>query len=88
MLNAAGVSADHCPQPYHGPAARAAAYWLMEREPPDDPYEPAETNAATRALWRQLRDLPEQEAAARVAAVRVAALACEDLDGLLTRSPA
>jgi hypothetical protein len=88
MLNAAGVSADHCPRSHNGPVSRAAAYWLLEREPPDDPYEPAEVNADTRALWQGLRKLPEREAAARVAAARAAALACEDLDGLLTGSPA
>jgi hypothetical protein len=86
MLDAAGASVHPCPEPMDRPVSRAAAYWLMEREPPDDPDEPADVNAQTRALWHGLRELPEREAAARVAAVRAAALACKDLDGLLTRS--
>jgi hypothetical protein len=88
MLNAAGASAYACPDGLSRPVSRAAAYWLMEREPPDDPEEPAEVNAQTRTLWQGLRELPEREAAARVAAVRTAALACKDLDGLLTRNAA
>jgi hypothetical protein len=86
MLDAAGASADHCPERMSRPVSRAAASWLMEREPPDVPSELAEVNAQTRTLWQGLRELPEREAAARVAAVRAAALACQDLDGLLTRS--
>jgi hypothetical protein len=42
---------------------------------------------ATVALWQGLERLPEPEAAARVAAVHLASLRCESLDGLLTSAP-
>jgi hypothetical protein len=53
--------------------ALAAAYWLIGSEPvTDDP----EMTAAAAARWTALRALPAGEAAARVAAVRKAALEC------------
>jgi len=88
MLNAAGVNAYACGNELSRPVSRAAAYWLMEREPTAGAHDPAEETAQTRALWQSLRKLPEREAAARVASVRTAALACESLDGLLSRSAA
>ncbi|CCH89251.1 conserved membrane protein of unknown function [Modestobacter italicus] len=86
MLDAAGVDMSSCTDSYDIRAARAAAYWLMGRQPVAEPGEPAELNAEAVTLWRGLQVLPEAEARARVAAVREAALACEDIQGLLSRS--
>lgn len=87
MLYAAGANTHGCVGASSTPVARAAGYWLMGREPVAEyADEEAEVNAEAVTLWRGLRSLPESEAAARVAAVRRAALACEDLDGLLSRS--
>jgi hypothetical protein len=84
MLDAAGVSADACPAGHDRAVSRAAAYWLLDREPTDDRDGTAEANNEARALWQELRRLPAGEAAARVAAVRAAALSCQDLAGLLS----
>lgn len=72
---------------------RAAAYWLLGREPLSDVgvvpgmiFEEPELNAEAVALWRGLRELPGDEALARVAAVRDALLACQDPAGMLSRS--
>jgi hypothetical protein len=64
----------------------AAAHWLIGREPaPGDAYDP--TDVATAAeLWRTLRELPEPEATARVAALRQAAVNCSAGDGVISRS--
>lgn len=87
MLYAAGANTHGCVGASSTPVARAAGYWLLGREPVAEyAGEEAEVNAEAVTLWRGLRSLPESEAAARVAAVRRAALACEDLDGLLSRS--
>lgn len=87
MLYAAGANTHGCRGGINRSVARAAGYWLMGREPlAESADEPAEDNAQAVTLWRGLQRLPEKEAAARVAAVRRAALACEDLDGLLTKS--
>jgi hypothetical protein len=87
MLYAAGANTHGCGGSASTSVARAAGYWLMGREPVAEyADEPAEDNAQAVTLWQGLQRLPEKEAAARVAAVRKAAMACEDLDGLLTRS--
>ncbi|TCB88654.1 hypothetical protein E0H26_28460 [Micromonospora zingiberis] len=72
---------------------RAAAYWLLGREPRSDVglipgliQEEPEINAEALILWQGLRELSDDEALARVAAVRDAALACEDPSELLSRS--
>ncbi|WP_328341964.1 hypothetical protein [Micromonospora sp. NBC_00421] len=70
---------------------RAAAYWLLDREPQSDvevvpgmvEEEPG-INPAAVTLWRGLRDLPESEALARVTAVRDALAACTDPAGMLS----
>ncbi|KXK63922.1 hypothetical protein AWW66_00245 [Micromonospora rosaria] len=68
---------------------RAAASWLLGREPQPDlgVEEDAETNAGAVTLWQGLRALSDDEALARVTAVRDAVLACADTTGLLSRSP-
>ncbi|WBB77684.1 hypothetical protein O7606_15540 [Micromonospora sp. WMMD882] len=72
---------------------RAAAYWLLGREPRSDVgvvpgmiFEDPEINAGAVTLWQGLRALPEEEALARVTAVRDAARACADPTGLLSGS--
>ncbi|GGM17266.1 hypothetical protein [Micromonospora yangpuensis] len=72
---------------------RAAAYWLLGRAPQSDVdvvpgtiSEDPEANAAAVTLWQELRELPEEEALARVTAVRDALTACLDPAGLLSRS--
>jgi len=87
MLKAAGANTNGCGEIPSTSVSRAAEYWLIGREPVTEyAHEPAEDNAEAVKLWQGLQRLPEKEAAARVAAVRRAALACEDVDGLLTRS--
>ncbi|GIJ32445.1 hypothetical protein ACN26Z_05120 [Verrucosispora sp. WMMD703] len=70
---------------------RAAAYWLLEREPRSDVgvvpgmiEEDPEINPAAVALWQGLRALPEDEALARVTAVRDALRTCADVTGILS----
>lgn len=72
---------------------RAAAAWLLGREPQSDVglvpgmvEEDPEINAEAVTLWQGLRDLPGDEALARVTAVRNALLACQDPTGMLSRS--
>jgi len=86
MVAALGANTDGCSGPSPSvPVMRAAGSWLMGREPvTDDSDESAEVNAEAVKLWQGLQNLPEKEAAARVGAVRQAAMACADLDGLLT----
>ncbi|MEU4221169.1 hypothetical protein, partial [Actinoplanes sp. NPDC026623] len=87
MLYAAGANTHGCPEPPSTEVARAAGAWLSGHEPvPEYADEPAELNPAAVTLWQGLRRLSPNEAAARVAAVRQAALACESVDGLLDRS--
>ncbi|MEV2236814.1 hypothetical protein [Micromonospora sp. NPDC049891] len=72
---------------------RAAAHWLLGREPQSDVgvipgmiEEDPEINAAAVALWQGLRELPEDEALARVTAVRDALRSCVDVTGILSGS--
>ncbi|MDG4805582.1 hypothetical protein O7634_02265 [Micromonospora sp. WMMD1120] len=78
--------------PRNGAVERAAAYYLLGREPVSDVgvipgmiSEEPEMNAEAVALWRGLRDLPAAAATSRVAAVRAAILQCRDSTGLLDR---
>jgi len=86
MVTTLGANTDGCRGTSSSvPVMRAAGYWLLGREPAtDDPEEPPEVNAEAVKLWQGLRSLPEKEVAARVSTVRRAAMACEDLGGLLT----
>jgi hypothetical protein len=85
MLYAAGANMNGCRGSASTEVSRAAGYWLLGREPvADDAGEPAEINAEAVRLWQGLQRLPAKEAAARVAAVRRAAVACESVEGLLT----
>jgi hypothetical protein len=97
MLDAGGASVTACPEKYDAPAARAAGAYLVGRQPARDPQDPEfvqepgsspppDATAAAVVLWQGLRQLPEAEALARVAAVRRAALECTDMSGLLDRS--
>ncbi|WP_434740550.1 hypothetical protein [Micromonospora sp. SH-82] len=77
----------------HAATERAAAYWLLGREPRSDVgvvpgmiAEDPELNAEAVTLWQRLRGLPEGEALARVTAVRDALLVCEDPVGILSGS--
>ncbi|RIV41518.1 hypothetical protein [Micromonospora radicis] len=72
---------------------RAAAYWLLGREPRSDVglvpgmvTEDPEINAEALALWQGLRELPDDAALARVTAVRDALRVCADPAGLLSGS--
>jgi len=69
-----------------GPAEKlAAAYWLLGREPVAGwANDPADLGTAVQ-LWQDLRQLPESEARARVAALRQAALTCSAGASLGTR---
>ncbi|KOX10616.1 membrane protein [Micromonospora sp. NRRL B-16802] len=76
----------------NGAVERAAAYYLLGRQPvsaveeiPEVFEEDPETTAEAVALWQGLRKLPEPEALSRVTAVRDAILACRDSTGLLSR---
>ena len=84
-----------CDADYAGMEERlAAAFWLIGREPvvtgrtDQDAIVPApkpepEDVASALTLWQSLRELPEDEARARVAALRQAALTCS-VDGQLS----
>jgi hypothetical protein len=71
-----------------GPAERlAAAGWLIGREPAaGDAFDPAEIATDAAELWRNLRELPDSEAMARVTALRRAAVNCSAGDGVISRS--
>lgn len=92
VVNRLGVeSAARCPG--DPTVMRAAAYWLLGREPesdfgvvPEVTFEDESINAEAVRLWQGLAKLPRDEALARVAAVRQAALNCQDPAGLLSRA--
>jgi hypothetical protein len=78
MVRNLGVVPFVCPDEAPGTdevVVEAASAWLLGTEP---------ELPAARPLWQRLEKLDEREAAARVAAVRRAILACEPGDGLLT----
>ncbi|GAA1644190.1 hypothetical protein [Actinoplanes couchii] len=63
--------------------ALAAAFWLRDREPVlNGPHDPTMVGEAT-AIWQGLTSLPADEATARVAALRKAAVDCTATDGTL-----
>ncbi|WP_306213180.1 hypothetical protein [Actinoplanes sp. RD1] len=90
MMRSAFHTDREC-QEYGNPAVeRAAIFYLLGEEPLPDTeifadvvYESPETNAEALQLWQRLRQRPEQDALARVAAVRRASMACQATDGLL-----
>ncbi|MCM4082766.1 hypothetical protein [Paractinoplanes hotanensis] len=78
MVRDLGVVPFVCPGEAPGTdraVVEAASAWLLGTEP---------EQPEARSLWQRLTKLDEREAAARVAAVRRAILACEPGDGLLT----
>jgi hypothetical protein len=85
MLYAAGANMYGCPDgsSVGWADAHAAGYWLLGRETDVDA---ADSDPETVALWHSLQKLPAKEAAARVAALRRAALACQPVAGILRRS--
>jgi hypothetical protein len=94
LLQAAGADAAACPEGYDVPVARAVGAYLAGRPPARDPQESPlvrepggppvpDYDAEATVLWEGLRQLPEAEALARVAAVRKAALECTGMTGLL-----
>ncbi|MEV4723618.1 hypothetical protein [Micromonospora humida] len=93
VVRSLGVPYDYDCQNRNETVERAAAYWLIGREPRSDvglvpgmiEEDPAITTGA-KTLWQGLRALPEAEAVARVTAVRDAVRACRDSEGLLSRS--
>ncbi len=93
IVRGLGVSYDGQCQNRDEVVERAAAYWLLGREPQSDVgvipgfiFEDPEINAEAVTLWQGLRELPEDEALARVTAVRDALLACADISGILPGS--
>ncbi|MGY1744904.1 hypothetical protein [Blastococcus sp. SYSU D00695] len=75
-----------CPDGVDVVTTSAAAWWLAGQEPVRDPLvrEDGGDHERVLALWTALRELPRDEALARVRAVREQALACRDVTGLLT----
>ncbi|MEV4350723.1 hypothetical protein AB0J83_40220 [Actinoplanes sp. NPDC049596] len=80
-----------CDNRYAG-VERAAAYYLLGREPVSDvgvmpgvTGESPGTNRSAVTLWRQLRTLPRAVALARITAVRQAIIDCRDSSELLSR---
>jgi hypothetical protein len=94
MLDAGGASAAGCPNGFDVAVARAVGSWISGQRPVRDPRDgelvaepgepaPLSFDAEAALLWEKLRQLPEKEALARVVAVRDAAVACGETDGLL-----
>ncbi|WP_305789427.1 hypothetical protein [Symbioplanes lichenis] len=90
MMQSAFSTGERCEQPGNPAVERAAIFYLLGEKPlPDSEiyagvvYGDDETNPEAVKLWEGLRQRPEQDALARVAAVRRASLACEPTDGLL-----
>jgi hypothetical protein len=77
VVAGAFASPPACDKGARLPDALAAAYWLLGREPvaPTEDYDP-EGVTETVERWNALRQLPAEEAKARVAALRAAATAC------------
>jgi hypothetical protein len=97
MLDAGGASAAGCPNGFDVAVARAVGSWISGQRPVRDPRDgelvaepgepaPLSFDAEAALLWEKLRQLPEKEALARVVAVRDAAVACGETDGLLDGS--
>ncbi|MGW0502861.1 hypothetical protein [Micromonospora sp. NPDC003241] len=93
VVRGLGVPTDVECRQHHEAVERAAAYWLLGREPQSDVglipgmiQEDPELNSEALALWQGLREVSAEEALARVTAVRDAKRACEDTSELLSRS--
>ncbi|MEV4713757.1 hypothetical protein [Micromonospora sp. NPDC049374] len=91
VVRGLGVGYDGQCQNRDDVVERAAAYWLLAREPQSDVgvipgmiEESPEINVEAVALWRGLRELPEDEALDRVTAVRDALRLCTDVTGILS----
>ncbi|MEV6925671.1 hypothetical protein AB0M46_14385 [Dactylosporangium sp. NPDC051485] len=79
------ANVGRCPGGLDSSILRAATYWLVGTEPPDEPgVDDDRWNDHVRQLWQGLRKLPEARALARVTAVREGALRCADLEGMLS----
>ncbi|MEV8512175.1 hypothetical protein [Dactylosporangium sp. NPDC051484] len=79
------ANVGRCPGGLDSSVLRAATYWLVGTEPPDEPrVDDDRRNDHVRQLWQGLLKLPEARALARVAAVREGALRCADLEGMLS----
>ena len=88
MLSNVGVLPFVCPEGASGPGAAvvdAATSWLLGTEPAQLEFGSVADTARARDLWLKLGKLDEEEAAARVDAVRRAVLTCSPGDDLLTR---
>ncbi|GIJ19403.1 hypothetical protein [Micromonospora lutea] len=93
VVRGLGVPYDERCQHRNEVVERAAAYWLLNREPQSDVavvpevfYEEPVINAEAVTLWQGLRELSDDEALARVTAVRDALLTCADVTGILSES--
>lgn len=88
LLLGAGTGSRYiCTGGLFGVAAKSAVrYWLLGVEPSP---RAESSEPGVHALWQVLHQVPEQEAARRVAALREAALTCSDgLAGVLRGRPA
>lgn len=88
VVAAAFAAPPSCNQPVALVVRRAAAFYLIGREPALDPADSAfdaEGLAAAKQLWQGLRALPSAQAMSRLEALRHAALTCAPTDGLLSR---
>ncbi|GHJ17370.1 hypothetical protein [Micromonospora sp. AKA38] len=93
VVRGLGVAYDGRCEQRNEVVERAAAYWLLGREPRSDVglvpgmiEEDPGINAEAVTLWQGLRALPDGEALARVTAVRDALRACRDTTGMLSGS--
>jgi hypothetical protein len=86
VVAAAFATPPQCDHPSDPVQRQAAAAWLTGREPVGSgDFDPAQV-AESVALWKTLSALPADQARARVAALRQAAISCSDDAGLLARS--
>ncbi|MFI1993874.1 hypothetical protein [Actinoplanes sp. NPDC020271] len=74
IVVAAFASPYDCDKGPARPDTLAAAYWLIGRQPV---FEEPDTAADAVIRWQALRDLPADQAAAKVTAIRAAALECK-----------
>ncbi|WP_250036555.1 hypothetical protein [Paractinoplanes maris] len=93
IVGSLGVTAGGSCDNRHASVERAAAAYLLDRRPVSDvgvvpgvTGEGAALNQLAVKLWEGLRTVPEDEALARIAAVRQAVIDCRDSSELLSRS--
>ncbi|WP_250004903.1 hypothetical protein [Actinoplanes sp. M2I2] len=93
VVGSLGVTLQGLCDHRHLGVERAAAYYLLGREPvsavgviPGVTGESPGANRSAVALWQELQTLPEEQALARIAAVRQAKADCRDGSELLFRS--